>query len=174
MKTEFATLAAAAFLALAAAPMGAAPAAAADGKVMAAADCFARSGTVATSRGTLENTSIVLPVVVRCALVRDNPTVVLSKVEVNVIDQTSALLDLNDDDFFCSVAMVDKFGKTTASGATRKSIGVNSAGTTLLLPVPATNHAKGNYIVTCKIPRKGALDPAPVFASIYYEEVQQP
>lgn len=174
MQSIISTAAALALSALAFGAAGITPAAANDGKSIVGASCFSRGNAGVTANGNLTSSDLLFRTTVRCALLRDNPNVRPLSVEVHVIDNSSVLIGLpNDGNFTCKVKLVNRFGKTVASGAERSTSGVNSAGTTLNLPIPSTNSVKGNYIVECQMPRRGALDPDSVLASIYYKETAQ-
>ncbi|BBE71058.1 hypothetical protein [Oharaeibacter diazotrophicus] len=162
---------AAASLAFALAALAAGTALAADGKTIAAADCFKTGSMSPGDRGELENFTTV-GIEVACTLPRDNPAARLAKVEVSVIDNTAGIAGTND--FSCRVAIVDRFARVIAVGATRGTTGTNTQGTVLALPVPAGNLVKGNYFVFCKVPRQSAFDEPSRLASIYYEEASEP
>lgn len=104
-----------------------------------------------------------------CYLVRDNTAAKPTKVEVSVIDNSSAATGVKD--VSCFMRIANRFATAFATGSTVKTIGVNPAGTVLNVPLPAGNLADGSITVVCTIPRRGIGDANSSLASIKYTEV---
>lgn len=142
---------------------------AADTKVIPGGLCFSFDGSPARNgAGNLFNTSGTQAMSVLCYLVRDNPAAKPTKVEVSVVDNSSAATGVKD--ISCFMRIANRFGTVFATGSTVKTIGVNPAGTVLNVPVPA-NLADGTLIVVCTIPRRGIGDANSWLASIKYTEL---
>jgi hypothetical protein len=144
----------------------------ADTKVMAGADCFsAVDGSFRTGGGRLAYTASTGSLLVLCYPVRDTPTVRPTKVEVAVVDNSSAATGVRD--ISCFIRMANRFGTAFSTGATRSTIGVVPGGTILNLPVPA-NFVDGTISIVCTLPRRGIGDADSWIASIKWVEPNEP
>jgi hypothetical protein len=142
---------------------------AADTKVIPGGLCFAAEGSpFRNGSGRLFNSSGTAPMTALCYLVRDNPAAKPTKVEVSVVDNSSAT---GVKDISCFMRIANRFGNTFASGSTVSTTGVRPEGTILNVPLPAANLADGSIIVVCTIPRHGVGDANSSLASIKYTEV---
>ena len=163
---RFAAIAAIGFVAL-----GASLSHAADTKVIPGGLCFDGGGSpFRNGVGNLFNRSGTESMLALCYLVRDNPAAKPTKVEVSVIDNSSAT---GVKDISCFMRIANRFGSGAASGSTVSTTGVRPEGTILNIPLPAANIADGAITVVCTIPRHGIGDANSALASIKYTEVTQ-
>ncbi len=93
---------------------------------------------------------------------RDNSLLKPTSVAVTVIDNSSAI---GQSDFQCRVTATAKNGTSIALGTLKTTVGTNSDGTTLSLPVP-TAQVDGPMMVSYATPRRGVGNPASSMGSI--------
>jgi hypothetical protein len=141
----------------------------ADVKVMAASACDGSVPAIRdNTRGRMTNPSLTVGGFVNCALLRDNAIAKMLQIQVAVIDNSSLLI--GDGDISCKAIAVSRSGSAVSIGATVKTVGTNSAGVILTLPIPAVLFTDGNYIVNCSLPRRGAGDTSSSMSSVRYVE----
>lgn len=152
-------------LALSAFAFVAVPATLADTKIYSPLSCRGTTTVLPNinSNGAVINNSSTLPFTVLCPIPRDNTGARPTSIQVNVTDNSSAVL--GDGDFQCNAISTTKTGITAVAGSTAQTAGTNSAGVTLNLAVP-TVLADGLLFVKCKIPRRGVGDPASFMGAI--------
>jgi hypothetical protein len=145
----------------------------ADTKVMAGGDCHAGgSGVLRTGGGRLAYTASTGSLVVLCYPVRDSPTLKPTKVEVSVVDNSSAATGVKD--IICFMRLANRFGTSFSVGAARSTVGVVPGGTILNLPIPAATLADGTISIVCTLPRRGVGDAESWIASIKWIEPSEP
>jgi hypothetical protein len=145
----------------------------ADTKVMAGGDCFSASdGSFRTGGGRLAYTKSTGSLLVLCYPVRDSPTLKPTKVEVSVVDNSSAATGVRD--ISCFMRLANRFGTSFSVGATRSTVGVVPGGTILNLPIPAATLADGTISIVCTLPRRGVGDIESWIASIKWIEPNEP
>ena len=172
MKHLRSTLLSGALAALGVLPLGTTPTLA-DTKVMAGGDCFSSSdGSFRTGGGRLAYTKSTGSLIVLCYPVRDSPTLKPTKVEVSVVDNSSAATGVKD--IICFMRLANRFGTSFSVGATRSTVGVVPTGTILNLPIPSTNFVDGTMSIVCTLPRRGVGDAESWIASIKWIELSEP
>jgi len=171
MKRLCSTILSGALAVLGVLPLGTTPSHA-DTKVMAGADCHASgSGMLRTGGGRLAYTASTGSLLVLCYPVRDIPTLNPTKVQVAVVDNSSAATGVRD--ISCFIRTANRFGTAFSVGSTRSTVGVVPGGTILDLPIPA-NFVDGTISIVCTLPRRGVGDAESWIASIKWIEPNEP
>lgn len=136
----------------------------ADAKVY-QADSICR-GTLLPSltTGVLGNNSLVTAVNMYCAINRDRTDLKPTSVQVAVTDNSSVLL--GEGNFSCFLLPISRSGVAGAAGNAVGTSGTNSAGVVLTVPIPAVVPTDGTLTLKCRVPRRGAGDPASFISSI--------
>jgi hypothetical protein len=98
-----------------------------------------------------------------------DPTAKPTKIEVSVVDNSSPLVGVKD--VRCRALTASRFGLAVSAGAFASTVGTNSAGTILNLPIPAAVNSFGALTVQCTIPRRGTGDPNSFVGSIKLTEI---